>query len=749
MLSFFSALLPAPLRSLLEAMAPRPVSLEERLRDFPTTDLPLQRPVEVRWNRHQVPFITAETDRDLAVALGLVHGHLRGAQIALFKRFFYGRLSEMIGPFGRRLDHAIRILDYGHAVEAIERRLPPDTRAWLEGYVDGLNTYQARQRRWPPEFAALNLKPEPFTVRDILVGSRFAGTDYTWLTYFSLMQHRGRPGFADLWNRTLAVGEVPTSAQRPHDGEAELGDLLLGVGRAGSNSVVVAPQRSASGGALIANDPHLGLTLPNLWILVGLKSPSLDVVGLTIVGLPMIGLGRNRDLAWGGTNLRAASSDLYDVSGLDPAQIESRQTTIRCRFWMPALRTIRETPCGPILTDARIVRTVGDAPIALRWVGHQPTDDFTCFLNAARATSPQSFRQAFAGYGVSGQTMLVADRAGNIGRLYAVTQPVRTSFPKDDPVLDGSDPATHWREFVDATTLPFLENPPEGLIASANNRPEDVTLPIGFTFGSGDRVGRLLSLLRQCDKVTFDDLVALQTDTFAPDAAGLARALADQLDAIPSLSEGLFIGRLRAWDGNYAEHSSGAVAFEILLYHVVTALHGEAKAAELPELFSQWSYLTTFLLSDLLAMDEAARRRLLGRAAMRAAVDAQRFATWGDMHRLRLGSSFARLPILGRHFVLADIPVGGSRQTPMKMAHGLERGVHAATLGSMARHISDLSDPDANHFALLGGQDGWIGSSTYLDQLTLWQERRYIRMPLRRATVEAEFPLAMILQPKP
>ena len=112
----------------LQPLVPTAVSLQERLAAFPTDGLPLERPVVIRWNEHQVPFIEAETDHDLAFAFGMVHAHLRGGQIALFKRFFYGRLSEMAGPFARDLDHAIRILDYGHAADEWERRMPEETR---------------------------------------------------------------------------------------------------------------------------------------------------------------------------------------------------------------------------------------------------------------------------------------------------------------------------------------------------------------------------------------------------------------------------------------------------------------------------------------------------------------------------------------------------------------------------------------------------------------------------------------------
>lgn len=191
----------------------------------------------------------------------------------------------------------------------------------------------------------------------------------------------------------------------------------------------------------------------------------------------------------------------------------------------------------------------------------------------------------------------------------------------------------------------------------------------------------------------------------------------------------------------------GAVAFETFLYHLVLGLYGGERPADLPELYSQLSYLSTYLLPDLEALEEGRRQELLRQSAAAAALDAARYPRWGDMHRLRLAHGLARVPLIRAAFILESLPVGGSRQTPMKMSHGLVNGRHCATFGSMARHISDMSDLDNNWFVLLGGNDGWLGSANFADQMPLWKERRYIRMPLRPETVAAEFPMAMTLTP--
>jgi penicillin amidase len=737
------------------ALSPRPVSLDQRLATLPQHGLAgLAAPVTIRWNDHLVPWIEAESDADLAYALGLVHGHLRGAQIALLRMIARGRLSEIAGPLALDIDHALRILDYGRAAPAIEAGWPAETRAFVDRFLAGLNRATSGDGvRPPPEFALLGLAPEPFTTADMLAIGRLAGTDISWLTWFSVLAERGSPEFGRLWQRVLEAGAslTPPGAASGGGRQAALAALLAGTARAGSNTVAVAPARSATGAALIASDPHLGMALPNLWLVVGMRSPGWHAVGLMVPGLPIIGLGRNPDLAWGGTNLRAAASDLFDIAALPPEQVETRSVRLRQRLWFAATRPVRSTPHGPVVSDAAVVPTRQGDALALRWAGHEPTDEITALLTAARARSAAAFRDSFDAFGVSPQNMLYADRAGTIGRITAATLPDRPGFPAGDPVLDPATGAAAWQRLRTARDLPRLENPPEGVLASANENPATWTAdrtPIGWFFSDGDRIGRLQALLAAKPRLGIDDLAALQRDTRAPKAAVLAAALLARLEALPGgAPEPALLARLRGWDGDYAAESEGALVFELLLGRLVPLLAAEGRqlGGRGPE--TGWNFITAFLLRDLDALPEDRRAAVLRRAVAEAAPLAAQWQSWGEVHRQRVAHALVNLPVLGRRFVLETYPVGGSRETPMKTGHGLVAGPHEVSFGSMARHISDLSDPDANWFVLFGGQDGWLGSAAFADQMPLWREGRAIRMPLRPATVAAEFPRVTLLRP--
>lgn len=760
-----------PLLALLKpaawtALMPRRVSVTERLAAFPTAGLPLEQPVAVRWNDHQVPWIEAATDRDLAFTLGLVHAHLRRGQLAPAKRLVRGRVSELAGPVANDLDHALRLLDFGYAALAIEAAMPPETRAWMLAFVDGLNWYQEaqRNRRPPPEYGLLGLRDEPWTLSDLLAIGRLAGADPNWLVFFSLLGVRDRPDWPLVWQRTLEAGSALIgSADRPRNaGLSALNAVLAGASRSGSNAVAVAPSRSTTGAALLAADPHLGQVLPNFWLLAGISSPSYRAVGLMPPGLPIMGLGRNPDLAWAGTNLHAAASDLYDVSGEPPDTFQAWEECIRTRFGPDRMAPVRRCRLGPIMSDAAVIpHRAGKEVLALRWTGHEGSDEITAFLGVMRARTAEEFRAAFATYGVAGQTMVCATRTGDIAAVPAVKLPRRSGPPRDlvhrpgepDGNGLGSDGAGGWHGYTTSADLPWALNPAGGIVASANDPPDwpPGTPPAGFFFEPTERVERLRSMLLAQPRVSLADLAELQRDTLSTAALDLCGALVARIKTAglearqPALFE-----RLRRWDGRYDSASAGAPAFETLLARTAQRLYAadaEAGRFKVPAALVQWAYLLRAVPDDLDVLPTERRTGQLAAALDRAARDVRRYPDWGSMHRMRVGFVLAALPVIGRLFTLDDYPVGGSRNTVQKNAHGLVTGRHHSTFGSQARLIADLSAPDATSFVLFGGQDGWLGSDTFADQVALWRKGGAITMPLLPETVDQRFGRVLQLAP--
>ena len=743
------------------ALFPRSVGTEERLRSLPSENLPLEGEVQIYWNDYLVPYVVTESNRDLAFTLGLLHGHFRGGQLAALRKVSQGRIAEMVGPVATDIDAALRHLDFGKASPQIVDSLPPETDRWLSAYVEGVNTAFARARRRPPEAGLLGLKMEPFSVADVITLGRLAGTDVNWLAAFDVLEQRRNGDGEEAYGAILRTGieavpsvdpppEVP-SARRATDPDPSpptaqqeralqaLASLLRGWSRSGSNTVALGPSRSANGAALIANDPHLGQRLPNFWMLVGMDSPDYHAVGMMIPGLPFLALGRNEGIAWGGTNLRAASSDFVEAGDL-PVLAE-REERIRVRFWKDRTVTVRETAQGPIVSDAKLFPSRDGEDIALRWTGHQVSDEITAFLRANRARTVPEFLDSFEGYAVSGQNLVAVDTEGNLGLVPAVRLPDRRSVPRT--LVRASDEVQRdWERLRDARHWPRILNPPDGVLVSANNPPYDHNPAFGYFYNVSERVERLRERLAERRRWTVPELMELQTDTTSPAARQLAARLVAVVPADTGTDSPL-LAAVRGWDGDYAVDSRGAAAFEWWLGALVDAYRENGYS--LPS--TDWGFLAGPFPDLLASLPPAERAALIEASLEQATPEWEDAPTWGEVHRLEVGYLLANLPVLGQRFVVDSFPVGGSRETVYKTAHGLVREPHTSRYGSQSRHISSMDDPDHNWFVLLGGQDGWIGSAHAADQLPLWRDGDYLQFPLQRATVEATFPHRTTLRP--
>jgi penicillin amidase len=584
-----------------------------------------------------------------------------------------------------------------------------------------------RVRPLPVEFELFHLRPEPWSVADIVTLGRLASADVNWIVCLPLLRYRREADWPKLWRKLLAVDCLSC-------GTAENDTTPMSFLRSGSNSVVVGPSHSANGVPLIASDPHLGIMLPNAWMLAACHSPSYHAVGLMLPGLPFVALGRNEWLAWGGTSLHAASSELVAVPpGLLP-ELKQRDVALTVRWGRKRRIRIRESPWGPVVSDVPLLKA-GDVTLALRWMGHRASDETTAMLAANRARSWDEFQSAFDDFAVPGQNMLCADRSGRIGWLMAVQVPRRRHRMREDMVVQpGSDDG--WDTPVGSRELPATADPAEGFIASANERPQECSALIGCLFSAGDRKRRLEALLRQNAHTSCDELARLQRDTYWEPASTQRRQLLDWAESAGTRArDRQFMDIIAAWDCCYDRGSRGALAFELWCHHLACLLVPRQRR----RIYSTSWGTRRLTWEDILSAEPRRRRRAV-RAALRKAANALRpDETWGDRHRLRLGHPLAMLPVFGRAWHFADLPAGGGADTLMKTAHRQTAHRHAVSYGSVARHISDMSDPDRNYFVLLGGQDGWIGSTTFLDQVALWQDSKYIPLPLRTETSRATF----------
>jgi penicillin amidase len=450
--------------------------------------------------------------------------------------------------------------------------------------------------------------------------------------------------------------------------------------------------------------------------------------------------------------MRAAASDLCDVSDLPPEKICERRETIRVRGWFDRTIAVRETPWGPILSDTPQLKTLGGPSFALRWTGHQPSDEITAMLGVNRARNFAAFRDAFKSFAVPGQNMLYADHLGNIGQVMAAKIPDRGGSRPSDIIVNPIDQEAAWTRMLNPKDLPFSLNPPKGFLASANNRPADTETRVGYFFSPDDRVNRMAQILGDAGRVEVEGIKELQMDVHAESSVALrdlwlkgmansgieARARGKRREIVDLLSE---------WDGHYGAGSRGALAFELFRHAFTSEFYASTLGKSDGTVFAGVGRIKALLLEDIKRTDDKELSAVLRHSLAKAAGGLDRFRDWGDMHRLGLAHPLAFLKVIGKRFRFADHPAGGTTEALMKTAHRSTNKRHAATYGSNARHVSDLSDMDRNDFVLLGGQDGWINSSTFQDQVPLWRSGAYIQIPMRQHKMRARFRHKMELSP--
>lgn len=361
----------------------------------------------------------------------------------------------------------------------------------------------------------------------------------------------------------------------------------------GSNDWVVAPSKSATGHALLANDPHLGISMPSVWIMDGLHCRTVsadcpyDVAGVSFPGVPAVILGHDARIAWGATNVGPDVQDLY-VEKPDPAdpshylyKDQSLPFTVRKELIRvagqkdPVEVDVRETVHGPILNGAE-ERLKGDPTLySLKWTATaEPDGIIEAFLGLDTAKDFSDLRGALSHLGAPSQNFVYADVDGHIGYQVPGYIPIRQDAgDHGDRPVPGWDGQHEWVGRIPYDKLPSLYDPPAGMIVTANNAVVDSSYPyfISDVWDPGYRAQRILQRLGNAAAhggVTLDDMAAIQMDTRLLRADAVVVDLAS-LDPAPATADGrTVLARIRAWDRFCPTDSQGCAAFEVFEYRL-------------------------------------------------------------------------------------------------------------------------------------------------------------------------------------
>jgi penicillin G amidase len=820
-------------------------------RPLPQTDGEIELPglvgeVEVLRDAHGIPQLYADTDDDLLRAQGYVHAQERFFEMDVRRHVTAGRLAELFGETALETDKYVRTMGWRRVAEQELRLLAPDTRRALDAYAEGVNAYldQHSTTQVAVEYTLLSLTgldytPEPWTAVDSLAWLKAMAWDlrgnmdeeidrvvasidndaetvvqlhppYDFERHAPIVQQgavvdgvfdpAATPGPAE----PVVPGADPVAAA---DAVARVGrgleavPALLGRGEAlGSNSWVVSGERSATGQPLLANDPHLGVSMPGIWMQMGLhcreRGPActLDVSGFTFSGLPGVVIGHNADIAWGFTNLGPDVTDLFleKVEGDTwtyagkQRPLEIRTETIRVRDGEDFTLRVRRTDHGPLISDvsqeassvganaAADDRRTGDEPpeegyaVSLAWTALEPSTTADAILELNRASGWQQFRAAASKFAVPAQNLVYADTAGNIGYQAPGQVPVRK------PGNDGTRPSAGWLpendwtgEHVPFEALPSVLNPDEGLVVTANQAVVGPDYPFHLTrdWDHGFRSERIRHLLESEQDVTVEEMVALQHDEHNPLAPILVPFLLD-VDGLETQYERDGLELLRDWDYQDAADSPAAAYFNVVWSNLLRlAFHDDLLARIHPSGGDRW-----FTVVDRL-LDEPAHplwddrttedvREVRDDVLRQALVDARDEMTrrqsvrpsewhWGHLHRLDLVSQTlgtSGIGVVERLLNRTGYEVGGGSSVVNATAWDAAEGYTVTSAPSM-RMVVSLADLDRSRWINVTGVSGHPASGHYVDQTELFVEGDTLAWPFSREAVEEAAEETLLLTP--
>lgn len=811
-------------------------------RAFPKTSGTVQiaginQPVEILRDEYGVAHIYAHTPEDLFFAQGYVHAQDRFWQMEFQRRTGAGRLSEIFGEATLSTDRYLRHFRFRDLSEQTYNLLDEDGRGVIDAYSAGVNAYigDRSPSQLGLEFALLGLQGvkfdiEEWTSADSLIWAEMMIFDQsdqlrTELTNIDLLASVGlemynhlRPSYRDDRPVIIPSEELETSslfepASSVGLGEAEIRYLLELKGKlngnglppqlaasgfmsfGGSNSFAISGDKTTTGKPLLANDPHMDVSMPSIWYEVGMhcveKSAQCiyNFRGFSLVGVPGILIGHNDRIAWGLTNASFDAEDVFieRINPENPNQYQVNGTWVDMEIHReeivvrgqdePVVMFVRSTRNGVVATDYMMDQTQFSFSedglelyaLTYAWTALEPVQSIRAVLGVNRAQNWDDFVEALRYFDAGKQNWLYADVDGNIGFVMPGKVPIRAGGDGSLPVPGWNDDY-RWVGFIPYDELPKTFNPEQGFIATANNpqiRAEVYPYLLSVSHDRGQRAQRITEMIENDrDGISIEDLIAIQTDNQDLSALEILPYLKDLVFDDPDVSAAR--DRLLNWDAQMHMDSPEAALYNIFWVQLIA----ETFHDQLPEdLYPSGNHATRdtfyFLLQDAGNPwwdDITTPDRIEDRYAILVRAFEQAYAggvkefgrdftdwRWGDLHtttfrNATLGSS--GIGLIENIFNRGPFATSGSESVIQKTGWNANNPYQVTSIPAL-RQIVDLGNLSDSLMIQSVGQSGHPMHPRYDDFIDLWRLFEYHPSNWSRADTESGDYDLLELKPAP
>ena len=747
--------------------------------------------VTVYFDEVGVPHINAQNQQDAYTALGYVHAQDRLWQMELIRRIAAGRLSEIFGKDVLKTDLFFSGLGIEEAAEKSIADLDKNSVQYklTEAYLDGINQY-IRDGKTPLEFTLVGVEKEEYTIKDIYnvfgyMAFSFAVAHKTDPLLTEIKVKLGNSYYNELItteieNLTIIKSEISEIKGTISKAVSSIMDDLPVSTFIGSNSWVIAPEKTKNGKVIFANDPHIGFSQPSVWYQNHIKTPDFEIYGYNIALMPFPLLGHNREYAYGLTML--ANDDLnFYIEENNPENKNQYRTSEGYKNYEIVNKTIpiknekdttfqvKVSKHGPIM-NGLISHLEDERPIAMNWIYTQlDNEQLAVAYEMSHSKSLNNFKQAVAKIHAPGLNVMYGDAKGNIAwfasaKLYQLRDSLSSKT-----YLNGASGKDEITEYLPFSENPQSINPSWNYVYSANNQPDSVRgkLYPGY-YQPEDRAKRIKGLLGEKNDFTKEDVAKMIYDVKSSTVSETAKDLLKNLDQTNlSASEKKAISILKNWDGTYLKNSVGATIYNRFLYEVLASTYKD-------ELGHGFELFLNSQLQDQALPIQLNREQSVWWDNIKTA---QKTETREEIIITSFKNSFAFLEnqlgenvdnwlwkrvisveyehaigkaggVLRKIFNVGPFETIGGNEVINNQIFKLDStGVYKITAGPSTRRVIDFSDIENSLSILPTGQSGNVFSEHYKDQAQKYVDGEFVKMSLNEADIKRSKNV-LVLKPK-
>ncbi len=716
----------------------------------------------IDYDEYGNPTINAENLKSLFYAVGYAQAKDRLFQMDLQRRLMRGQLSEVFGASLNETDEFYVKMDFVKSAEVTWNYFKNTEFAdYITAYSEGVNDY-IEHGELQPEFKLLDYRPDKWTPVDTFLINKLIAWQLTgdfWdleRAYILKKLPQAQELYPDYLNHSYPIiySDIPNINKSLLDWLKQFeGDKSFG-----SNNWIISGKYTVSGYPMLANDPHLSLTVPPVWYRMHLKSGDFEVWGVTFPGVPVIIIGQNRYVSWGVTNVGADVIDFYTY------KFDGDRYLYKGK-WLDVekeKRTIKILKDGEIKEQEVVVEKTVHGPliekygmkIAVVWTGFTATTELKAIFGLNKARNVNEAIESLKWFNVPAQNFVIIDRYGDTAYYPAGKYPIREKDGKIIPgnvIFNGSEGEGEWKGFkpygvstwegfVPFEEIPHLINP--DYVATANQRPV-----FNFKYYIGDsgyfadpyRGMRIYEMIEEKiaekGKIDVNDMIEMQKDVYSKPAEFIVGDIKENLDKIPFSEKAKpYVNELLNWDYRMTSDSKSALIFSIFLDNFMNeTFYDEFSSAGLGE--DNYPKLWVFQnlpdnskwFDDIKTPEKETKWDIIARAMDKTIDEIEKmgYTKYGDINVFIATHPFSP-KILFMNY--PQFEMNGSDYTVYNFRHGY-RPFQA---GSSWRMITTFTDSSAEMLGVIpGGNSGNYFSGNYADQLEMWRDCEYITTEVR------------------